>query len=107
MRTVVQRLVEEIDTLHHSERVALFKELGVVPDSTDIIANALEIVERRRLQSQLMGTAEAAKYLNVTAATIRKWYEMNKLKNVNPKKGGHPKFAVADLDAFKEHKKTA
>ena len=54
-----------------------------------------------------MGTAEAAEYLNVTAATIRKWYEMNKIKNVNPKKGGHPKFAVADLDAMKGHKKTA
>lgn len=54
--------------------------------------------------SVLVGTAEAAKMLDVSENTIRLWYQEGKMPP-NKGKGKHLKFARADIDKMAEAKK--
>ena len=47
---------------------------------------------------ELMNISEAAKYMNVSVSTIRRWDDLNKLKSIRHPINNYRMYRVKDLD---------
>lgn len=87
MLSRVERLNEDINTLFANEREELWQMQGVVPNTVDLIARAIEVYERRKLAKRMLSVPEAADYLGVSNYIIRTWVTDGTLRNENLSSG--------------------
>ena len=97
MLSRVERLNEDINTLFANEREELWQMQGVVPNTVDLIARAIEVYEYRKLAKRMLSVPEAADYLGVSDYIIRTWITDGTLRNENLS-GGRTLISMQQLE---------
>lgn len=97
MLSRVERLNDDINALFANEREELWQMQGVVPDTVDLIARAIEVYEYRKLAKRMLSVPEAADYLGVSDYIIRTWITDGTLRNENFS-GGRTLISMQQLE---------
>ena len=97
MLSRVERLNDDINTLFANEREELWQMQGVVPNTVDLIARAIEEYEYRKLAKRMLSVPEAADYLGVSDYIIRTWITDGTLRNENLS-GGRTLISMQQLE---------
>ena len=101
MLSRVERINDDINALFASEREELWAIQGVVPNTVDLMAMAIERYEDRKHAKRLLRVPEVAEYLGVSDYIVRTWLTSGVLKNENLA-GGQSLISVKQLEDLKE-----
>lgn len=101
MLSRVERLNDDINALFASEREELWAMQGVVPNTVDLMAMAIERYEDSKRAKRLLRVPEVAEYLGVSDYIVRTWITSGVLKNENLA-GGQSLISVKQLEDLKE-----
>ena len=97
MLSRVERYNDEINALSVEERNELWQMQGVVPNTVDQFARAIEVYEYRKLAKRMLSVPEAADYLGVSDYIIRTWITDGTLRNENLS-GGRTLISMQQLE---------
>lgn len=101
MLSRVERINDDINALFASEREELWAMQGVVPNTVDLMAMAIERYEDSKRAKRLLRVPEVAEYLGVSDYIVRTWLTSGVLKNENLA-GGQSLISVKQLEDLKE-----
>lgn len=101
MLSRVERINDDINALFASEREELWAMQGVVPNTVDLMAMAIERYENSKRAKRLLRVPEVAEYLGVSDYIVRTWLTSGVLKNENLA-GGQSLISVKQLEDLKE-----